>query len=152
MKISSIQETCMIMYCLNVLDILHIILYIKNDIEISIKSHWIEKNLNSKYKVILSFIYNINKYCLLSYQLWLSILSTQTCTVLIRDSLLHCKTEKLIAHWHIHVLIIKVNFCSYHWVSKCMSQKTSLYCIIFALTVRYIFHFQISFRKDQNFL
>lgn len=74
MKISSIQETCMIMYCLNVLDILHIILYIKNDIEISIKSHWIEKNLNSKYKVILSFIYNINKYCLLSYQLRLSII------------------------------------------------------------------------------
>lgn len=74
MKISSIQETCMIMYCLNVLDILHIILYIKNDIEISIKSHWIEKNLHSKYKVILSFIYNINKYCLLSYQLRLSII------------------------------------------------------------------------------
>lgn len=78
MKISSIQETCMIMYCLNVLDILHIILYIKNDIEISIKSHWIEKNLNSKYKVILSFIYNINKYCLLSYQLRLSILIINT--------------------------------------------------------------------------
>lgn len=74
MKISSIQETCMIMYCLNVLDILHIILYIKNDIEISIKSHWTEKNLNSKYKVILFFIYNINKYCLLSYQLRLSII------------------------------------------------------------------------------
>lgn len=74
MKISSIQETCMIMYCLNVLDIIHIILYIKNDTEISSKSHWIEKNLNSKYKVILSFIYNINKYCLLSYQLRLSII------------------------------------------------------------------------------
>lgn len=74
MKISSIQETCMIMYCLNVLDIIHVILYIKNDTEISSKSHWIEKNLNSKYKVILSFIYNINKYCLLSYQLRLSII------------------------------------------------------------------------------
>lgn len=74
MKISSIQETCMIMYCLNVLDIIHIILYIKNDTEISSKSHWIEKNLNSKYKVISSFIYNINKYCLLSYQLRLSII------------------------------------------------------------------------------
>lgn len=78
MKISSIQETCMIMYCLNVLDIIHIILYIKNDTEISSKSHWIEKNLNSKYKVILSFIYNINKYCLLSYQLRLSILIINT--------------------------------------------------------------------------
>lgn len=64
----------MIMYCLNVLDIIHVILYIKNDTEISSKSHWIEKNLNSKYKVILSFIYNINKYCLLSYQLRLSII------------------------------------------------------------------------------
>lgn len=74
MKISSIQETCMIMYCLNVLDIIHIILYIKNDTEISSKSHWIEKNLNSKYKVILFFIYNINKYRLLSYQLRLSII------------------------------------------------------------------------------
>lgn len=97
MKISSIQETCMIMYCLNVLDILHIILYIKNDIEISIKSHWIEKNLNSKYKVILFFIYNINKYCLLSYQLRLSIIINtdvysinKRFTVTLQDRKTHC--------------------------------------------------------------